>query len=740
MSPNRRLLALVVAFLMALAAVPSSAGAYIFWVDGSGSIGRAHLDGSDVESQFISAPGTIDLARSGDHLYFSHPGFEYPAIGRVELDGANLSTVFVGGNAHTFPDAVAADPGHIYWSSFPGGWGQIGRANSDGSVTDFELIGEIDRGANLAVDGSHIYWTTYAPGLDTIGRANIDGTGVNNSFIVGTHPVQGIAVQGGYIYWGNTETNQIGRANLDGTGVNQSFVATTGAPDGVAADAGHLYWSNTGQGSIGRANLDGTGVDNSFITGTQVSRGIIVAAEPPTLTLDSGPSGTIADATPTFGFTAEAGTTVTCSIDQGVESPGPCSGAGTDTPGTPLPDGAYTFRVRATNAGAVDTVRTREFTVDTTPPETTIGSGPPTGPSDTLAPSFTFSANEGGSSFECNLDDAGWSTCPSPQTYNGLADGEHSFAVRAVDAVGNTDPTPASRSFSLDTTAPETTIDSVEELGEWTSFNFSASEPGATFECNPGIYIWIPCQSPRSESRLFGESSFEVRAVDALGNVDETPARWTGFIVRPVPETTIDPGPQGQTNGDNATFTFSSSKDGSTFYCNLDEAGWSACASPQSYSGLAEGDHLFEVFAVGPSDWHDETPASRAFTIVAQAEIVPQTEPGPPAMAASAPPAVVPTPPDSQPPVTQFTTKPKAKTKTKNKAVFVKVSFSSEAGARFECRLDKAAFNPCSSPFAVQAKSKSGKGLAHRIAVRATDTSGKVGEPAVVAFDVVRLH
>ena len=132
--------------------------------------------------------------------------------------------------------------------------------------------------------------------------------------------------------------------------------------------------------------------------------------------------------------------------------------------------------------------------------------------------------------------------------------------------------------------------------------------------------------------------------------------------------------------------------------------------------------------------------SSRAFTIAAQTEIVPQTEPGPPAMTAAAPPAVVSTQRDSQPPITQFTTKPKAKTKTRNKAVKVKVSFSSEAGARFECRLDKAAFKPCSSPFTVQAKSKSGKGLVHTISVRATDTAGNVGEPEVVGFNIVRLH
>jgi hypothetical protein len=38
--------------------------------------------------------------------------------------------------------------------------------------------------------------------------------------------------------------------------------------------------------------------------------------------------------------------------------------------------------------------------------------------------------------------------------FTSLADGSHAFEVRSIDAGGNTDPTPASRSFSIDSVAP----------------------------------------------------------------------------------------------------------------------------------------------------------------------------------------------------------------------------------------------------------------------------------------------
>jgi polysaccharide biosynthesis protein PslG len=84
---------------------------------------------------------------------------------------------------------------------------------------------------------------------------------------------------------------------------------------------------------------------------------------------------------------------------------------------------------------------------DTQAPETRIDSGP--SGTTNASPSFTFSSSEPNSSFECVLDSGAWSPCTSPKSYQGLATGGHSFQVRATDLAGNTDPTPASRSFTV---------------------------------------------------------------------------------------------------------------------------------------------------------------------------------------------------------------------------------------------------------------------------------------------------
>ena len=92
---------------------------------------------------------------------------------------------------------------------------------------------------------------------------------------------------------------------------------------------------------------------------------------------------------------------------------------------------------------------------DTTPPETSITSGPGEGSLTNVdSASLGFSSSEGGSSFECDLDAGGWGPCISPESYVGLADGSHTFMVRATDAATNTDPSPASRTWTVDTAAP----------------------------------------------------------------------------------------------------------------------------------------------------------------------------------------------------------------------------------------------------------------------------------------------
>jgi hypothetical protein len=128
------------------------------------------------------------------------------------------------------------------------------------------------------------------------------------------------------------------------------------------------------------------------------------------------------------------------------------------------------------------------------------------------------------------LDGGSWVACSSPQNYTSLSEGSHTFEVKAVDQVGNVDPTPASRSFTVDTTPPDTTIlsgPSDPTSSTSASFTFSCSEAGCTFECRLDGNPWTVCTSPKNYSGLTnGPHIFEVRARDQAGNLDPTPAVW----------------------------------------------------------------------------------------------------------------------------------------------------------------------------------------------------------------------
>jgi hypothetical protein len=86
---------------------------------------------------------------------------------------------------------------------------------------------------------------------------------------------------------------------------------------------------------------------------------------------------------------------------------------------------------------------------DTTPPNEKINGGP-SGKTHKHKATFRFTATEPGSTFKCKLDKKKWSNCNSPKTYTGLKEGKHVFKVKATDAAGNVDPTPAQRSWRVD--------------------------------------------------------------------------------------------------------------------------------------------------------------------------------------------------------------------------------------------------------------------------------------------------
>ncbi len=81
---------------------------------------------------------------------------------------------------------------------------------------------------------------------------------------------------------------------------------------------------------------------------------------------------------------------------------------------------------------------------DTTPPETRIDAGPASKTRRAKA-TFAFSADEP-ATFKCSLDGKGFAPCNSPTTFR-VKTGRHKLLVEAIDAAGNVDLTPASRTW-----------------------------------------------------------------------------------------------------------------------------------------------------------------------------------------------------------------------------------------------------------------------------------------------------
>lgn len=86
-----------------------------------------------------------------------------------------------------------------------------------------------------------------------------------------------------------------------------------------------------------------------------------------------------------------------------------------------------------------------------------------------------------------------------------------------------------------DRIAPDTTITkspSGETKKKRATFAFTATEAGSTFECAIDGSAFKPCTSPLIKTFRLGRHVFQVRAVDAAGNADATPAAQSWKVVK----------------------------------------------------------------------------------------------------------------------------------------------------------------------------------------------------------------
>ena len=185
------------------------------------------------------------------------------------------------------------------------------------------------------------------------------------------------------------------------------------------------------------------------------------------------------------------------------------------------------------------------------------------GPGDAVAgrdASFTFDSSEASPAFRCSLDGVSPMACESPQAYAGLADGVHHFSV--YDSAPPPDPSPARRTWLVDTRAPEpfelsAPADGASDLPPQPVFRWreaadatsgvdhyevvvdhvTAARVDAT-SCTDGVCEWRPAL-PLAEA----PHEWQVRAVDRLGHGRDSEVRTMAVGSPPVARFTAAPDP-----------------------------------------------------------------------------------------------------------------------------------------------------------------------------------------------------
>lgn len=320
-------------------------------------------------------------------------------------------------------------------------------------------------------------------------------------------------------------TYESGGATLYSTIVGDNLVA--GAPDDIATAA--VTASPSGELQIGYSLIEEPGTARYADSPTGSN---LIDQDPRLLPLadNGGPTETLLPANVSPALDVGANPLALATDQRGLARD-------TDLPKSPDPTTTHT------DMGAVEL---QGFTA----PETKIDSGPAaTGaPADV---SFTFSADQPGSTFECSLDGSAFAACTSPKAYTGLGGGEHTFRVRAVSE-GATDPTPATATFAVGggtgPGAPETTLTKKPRKKVKTrkgrakvKLAFASSEPGSTFECKIDKGAFKPCASPlkvklKAKAKKGAKHTIAVRAVNSAGEVDPTPASVKVKVIRKKPK------------------------------------------------------------------------------------------------------------------------------------------------------------------------------------------------------------
>jgi hypothetical protein len=219
---------------------------------------------------------------------------------------------------------------------------------------------------------------------------------------------------------------------IAGTITGTGSILANGAPGGASTSnttSGDAPGGGGGGGAVVvHAGTLGTGIvvrANGGVGGSQHIAGVSEAEGP-----GGGGGG---------GYIALSGGTPTTVTANGG------GGGETDSPGlTEFPPNGAT----AGQAGLIDAAAAASTMLYCTKPDVAMATKP-TDPTSVGAGTFSFTSPQSGVTFECNLDGAGYATCPASYTTADLVDGSHTLLVQGKDLNGNLSITPASWTWNV---------------------------------------------------------------------------------------------------------------------------------------------------------------------------------------------------------------------------------------------------------------------------------------------------
>jgi Ca2+-binding RTX toxin-like protein len=349
----------------------------------------------------VTEPATIDMTTTARQQVTAHDSLAMSGV--EDVIGSEFSDMITLGPS-TFADGAAAD--------------------------DHYRIG-IDSLSNVS------------PTVDDSGTTGVDGLAVTGTSAADAATIytNEITSPAGAVFYSGLES-----VGVDLAAGGDSYTAHFTALGGPATPPANVHLQDTGAdaaidmltvdclagATLGASSVSANGVVIDW-SGIEQANGC-----PPTLAIAAVASPT---KQASITFTVSRADTVTCRVDGG-------TAAACASPFTPtgLADGTHTLVVRAANVqGAVE--QSTSWTVDTVAPSVTI-SAAPSGTVAVADASVAFTAGEA-AAFTCSLDGAAPTSCTSPVSYTGLANGTHTVTVAATDAAGNTGTVSATWTVSV---------------------------------------------------------------------------------------------------------------------------------------------------------------------------------------------------------------------------------------------------------------------------------------------------